>query len=186
MRVAVRFRCILTKNAKDGRFRLRPDHDSQHSPVCGLEAILAATGQPFWRSRGRAHGGRVRGYPAPTLGNDRTRGSTHLDELIAHRSQSPASLMIDRGIYFSTTVIHERRIRLSQHSWHSCYGMNIESSEIKALALWGGRVLLRRSPSDGCTWKIPKLRRMVSPAFRRCYLNVVTSTFNQLSGLSKR
>ena len=140
----------------------------------------------FWRSRGRAHGGRVRGYPAPTLGNDRTRGSTHLDELIAHRSQSPASLMIDRGIYFSTTVIHERRIRLSQHSWHSCYGMNIESSEIKALALWGGRVLLRRSPSDGCTWKIPKLRRMVSPAFRRCYLNVVTSTFNQLSGLSKR
>jgi len=36
-------------------------------------------------------------------------------------------------------------------------------------------VLLRRSPSDGRTWKIHKLRRMVSSAFRRRYSHVVTS-----------
>jgi hypothetical protein len=52
--------------------------------------------------------------------------------------------------------------------------------------LWGGRVLLRRSPpSDRGTWKIPKLRRVVSPAFRGGYLNVVTAPLGELSGLFK-
>ena len=52
--------------------------------------------------------------------------------------------------------------------------------------LWGGRVLLRRSPpSDRRTWKIPKLRRVVSPAFRGGYLNVVTASLGELSGLFK-
>src|SRR5205807_5806955 len=50
--------------------------------------------------------------------------------------------------------------------------------------LWGGRVLLRRSPpSDRRSWKIPKLRRVVSPAFRGGYSNVVTASLCELSGL---
>ena len=52
--------------------------------------------------------------------------------------------------------------------------------------LWGGRVLLRRSPpSDRRMWKIHKLRRVVSPAFRGGYLNVVTASLGELSGLFK-
>ncbi len=51
--------------------------------------------------------------------------------------------------------------------------------------LWDGRVLLRRPPSDRRTWKIPKLRRVVSPAFRGGYLNVVTASLGELSGLFK-
>ena len=68
----------------------------------------------------------------------------------------------------------------------------LKFEQIKNLAaqwdegLWGGRVLLKRSPpSDRRTWKIPKLRRVVSPAFRGGYLNVVTASLGELSGLFK-
>ena len=66
----------------------------------------------------------------------------------------------------------------------------LKFEQIKNLAaqwdegLWGGRVLLKRSPpSDRRTWKIPKLRRVVSPAFRGGYSNVVTASLGELSGL---
>ena len=45
---------------------------------------------------------------------------------------------------------------------------------------------MRTSPSGGRPWKIRKFRRMVSPAFRRRYSHVITSTLDQLSGLPKR
>ena len=56
----------------------------------------------------------------------------------------------------------------------------------RRLRLWGGRVLLRRSPRDGRSWKISKLRRMVNPAFGGFYLNVVTSALHEVPGLSER
>ena len=68
----------------------------------------------------------------------------------------------------------------------------LKFEQIKNLAaqwdegLWGGRVLLKRSPpSDRRTWKIPKLGRVVSPAFRGGYLDVVTASLGELSGLFK-
>ena len=47
-------------------------------------------------------------------------------------------------------------------------------------------MLLRRSPRDGRSWKISKLRRMVNPAFGGFYLNVVTSALHEVPGLSER
>ncbi len=52
--------------------------------------------------------------------------------------------------------------------------------------LWDGRMLLRKlPPSDRRSWKIPKLRRVVDPAFRGGYLKVVTASLGELSGLFK-
>ena len=88
--------------------------------------------------------------------------------------------------FFLTTAIQGRPIRLGQPSWHSWFGRRRKITTLAVRRLWGGRVPLRKSPSGGRPWKICKLRRMVSPAFRRGYSNVVTSTLDQLSSLSKR
>jgi hypothetical protein len=88
--------------------------------------------------------------------------------------------------------LHDRHPRTAdppkptQLAWLFWYNDEAEITIHAARHLWDGRMLLRKSPSDGRTWKICKLRRMVSSAFRRRYSNVVTSTLYQLSGLSKR
>jgi hypothetical protein len=49
----------------------------------------------------------------------------------------------------------------------------------------GGGVFLRWPLCDDCPWKVPKLGRVVSPAFRGGYYDVVVGSLDKLSGPSQ-